>query len=166
MITSIILAVAICVFVFDRLLRAFRLRRHAKQLRCEAPKKGDNTFFGIPGMMRMLAATRENRFTEYQLGQYETKFKANTFKVVFLGKTIILTREPENVKALLATQFNDFRLGDRYNQLHPFLGDGIFTLDGKGWSTARAFLRPQFSKDQVSILFIIGRKTKQLARSY
>jgi hypothetical protein len=29
------------------------------------------------------------------------------------------------------------------------LGDGIFTLDGAGWTHARGLLRPQFTRDQV-----------------
>lgn len=31
-----------------------------------------------------------------------------------------------------------------------FLGDGIFAVDGKAWSDARALLRPQFVKQRLS----------------
>lgn len=60
------------------------------------------------------------------------------------------TVEPENIKAILATQFNDFSLGKRHSHFFPLLGDGIFTLDGSGWSHSRAMLRPQFSREQIS----------------
>jgi cytochrome P450 len=40
-------------------------------------------------------------------------------------------------------------LGNRHREFYPLLGDGIFTLDGAGWSHARALLRPQFTRDQV-----------------
>ena len=63
-----------------------------------------------------------------------------------------MTSEPDNVKALLATQFSDFGLGNRYEHFLPLLGDGIFTLDGNGWSHSRALLRPQFSREQVRTL--------------
>jgi cytochrome P450 len=66
-----------------------------------------------------------------------------------LGNTVILTVEPDNLKAMLATQFSDFGLGLRHEQFYPLLGDGIFTLDGAGWTHSRALLRPQFARDQV-----------------
>ena len=98
----------------------------------------------------MQASIKRNRSLEYEVSRFET-YNKNSFYFKFLGKSALVTREAENIKAILATQFSDFCLGDRYQQFHPFLGDGIFTLDGKGWSTARTFLRPQFSKDQVGI---------------
>lgn len=79
--------------------------------------------------------------------QYE--LYGNTFAQKILGRHLVTTIEPENLKALLATQFNDFRLGNRHREFYPLLGDGIFTLDGAGWSHARALLRPQFTRDQV-----------------
>lgn len=66
------------------------------------------------------------------------------------GKTTFATRDPENIKAILATQFNDFCLGTRHAQFAPLLGDGIFTLDGAGWKHSRTMLRPQFAREQVS----------------
>jgi cytochrome P450 len=67
-----------------------------------------------------------------------------------LGKRAIATRDPENIKAMLGTQFNDFALGDRHYQFLPLLGDGIFTLDGAGWKHSRTMLRPQFAREQVA----------------
>lgn len=64
----------------------------------------------------------------------------------------ILTYDPDNIKAMLATQFKDFSLGLRKEALAPSLGYGIFTLDGSSWSHSRALLRPQFSREQISRL--------------
>ena len=38
---------------------------------------------------------------------------------------MIITKDPENIKALLATQFNDFSLGRRYDFFKPLLGKGF-----------------------------------------
>jgi cytochrome P450 len=70
-----------------------------------------------------------------------------------LGNDLISTIEPANLKALLATQFNDFGLGIRHRQFYPLLDDGIFTLDGHGWSSMRALIRPQFAREQVSNIY-------------
>ncbi|KAI5902134.1 Cytochrome P450 52A5 [Candida parapsilosis] len=72
-------------------------------------------------------------------------FSSRIFTVKFY-----LTKDPENIKALLATQFNDFCLGTRHAQFQALLGDGIFTLDGKGWKDSRQMLRPQFAREQIS----------------
>ncbi|EMG50164.1 Cytochrome P450 52A10 [Candida maltosa Xu316] len=72
-----------------------------------------------------------------------------TFVTRSFGMQFIATKDPENIKAMLATQFNDFTLGQRLSYFAPLLGKGIFTLDGEGWKHSRAMLRPQFSRDQV-----------------
>jgi cytochrome P450 len=55
--------------------------------------------------------------------------------------------EPENIKAILADQFEDFELGwKRHQYFSPFLGNGIFTVDGLAWKHSRDLLRPNFTK--------------------
>lgn len=121
--------------------------QQAKSLRCEPPTRGGAGFLGIPGFIRLSRAVKEKRWVEYIAEQY--KIYGNTVTQKFLTRTIISTIEPENIKALLATQFKDFSLGTRHREFYPLLGDGIFTLDGAGWSHSRGLLRPQFARDQV-----------------
>jgi cytochrome P450 len=66
--------------------------------------------------------------------------------------------DPENIKAILATQFEDYGKGDRFHQdWAPFLGDSIFTTDGPAWRANRNLIRPQFTKQRVSDLSIFER---------
>jgi cytochrome P450 len=122
--------------------------KQSKALNCELPPNGHSAFFGIPAFLRLSKAVREKRWIDYLTDQF-TVHGANTFRQQFLTRTLITTIEPENIKAVLATQFKDFCLGTRHQQFDPLLGDGIFTLDGAGWSHARGLLRPQFTRDQV-----------------
>ncbi|KAG5416871.1 ALK2 [Candida metapsilosis] len=73
-----------------------------------------------------------------------------TFSMRIFGIKLWSTRDPENIKAILATQFNDFCLGTRHAHFKPLLGDGIFTLDNQGWKDSRSMLRPQFAREQIS----------------
>lgn len=73
-----------------------------------------------------------------------------TFKSFVFGTPLVMTKDPENTKAILATQFNDFSLGIRHAHFDPLLGDGIFTLDHQGWKDSRAMLRPQFAREQIA----------------
>lgn len=61
--------------------------------------------------------------------------------------------EPENIKTLLATKFNDYSIGYRRKKSFiPVLGAGIFSTDGAAWEHSRAMLRPNFSRSQVGDL--------------
>jgi cytochrome P450 len=70
-----------------------------------------------------------------------------------LGGRLVVTADPENIKAMLATQFSDYGKGEPFHEeWKPFLGDSIFTTDGDTWHTSRQLIRPQFIKDRVSDL--------------
>lgn len=125
-------------------------RKQSKALLCKPPRSGSSLFFGIPGFIRLSKAVREKRWIDHLYNEYAVH--GNTYQQTFLSRNILTTIEPENVKAILATQFKDFSLGTRHQQFYPLLGDGIFTLDGAGWSHARGLLRPQFTRDQVNFI--------------
>ncbi|KAK0105094.1 hypothetical protein ONS95_004543 [Cadophora gregata] len=82
-----------------------------------------------------------------------TLLNAHTWSQLFLGERVINTAEPENIKAILATQFKEFELPPRRKvAFHPTFGHGIFTTDGKEWEASRALLRPNFTRSQVGDL--------------
>jgi cytochrome P450 len=68
-----------------------------------------------------------------------------TFEQNLLGSRGIGTIEPENIEAILLTNFNDYGLGLRAPTFHPLLGSGIFTQDGAAWKHSRRLLRPQLA---------------------
>lgn len=79
------------------------------------------------------------------------------------AERVILTADPENIKAILATQFKEYGKGEQFRlDWHAFLGDGIFTTDGDMWHNSRQLIRPQFIKDRVSDLDIFEKHTKVL----
>lgn len=137
--------------VLRYLTQEFKHYKQAKSQNCEPPARGGSGFLGIPGFIRLGKAVKEKRWVDFIAEQYG--IYGNTITLSFLSRTLINTIEPENLKALLATQFGDFSLGTRYREFYPLLGDGIFTLDGAGWSHARGLLRPQFTRDQVSMTY-------------
>lgn len=109
------------------------------------------------GLIRVLKNTFKSRRAGVLPYYFRDRFdahNADTIRVGLLTKPVI-TRDPENIKAILATQFHDFCLGKRRPQFAPLLGDGIFTLDGVGWKHSRAMLTPQFTRDQVSHVELI-----------
>lgn len=75
----------------------------------------------------------------------------------------IFTADPDNIRAVLATQFQDFGKGEQFHEdWKPFLGDSIFTTDGQQWHTSRQLIRPQFVKNRVADLEIFEKHVGRL----
>ncbi|KAK9247173.1 cytochrome P450 [Lipomyces tetrasporus] len=130
-------------------LNSKRVERHFAEKHGAVRLESVNTeLFGLGRFLGLSRALRAHKLMEYMVDEY-TKH-GNTFGTTALGKHNPWTVEPENIKAMLATKFNDFGLGTRYDAFLPLLGQGIFTLDNEGWAHSRAMLRPQFSRQQVS----------------
>ena len=76
---------------------------------------------------------------------------------------MVFTADPENIKAILATQFGDYGKGRPFHEdWKGFLGDSIFTTDGEEWHQSRQLIRPQFIKDRVSDLKVFEEHTQVL----
>ncbi|KAG5368234.1 Cytochrome P450 52A12 [Yarrowia sp. C11] len=134
-------------------LRIQRARK-AKQMGATLPPRINNGILGWYGLWLVIQNARSMKLP-HNLG----KRFANgpTWLTPVAGNEPINTIDPENVKAILATQFKDFCLGIRHRALSPSIGDGIFTLDGEGWTHSRALLRPQFSRQQISRVHSLER---------
>ncbi|KAF7872524.1 hypothetical protein EAF04_003445 [Stromatinia cepivora] len=79
------------------------------------------------------------------------------------GQRTLFTAEPENIKAILATQFTDYGKGEPFHRdWKDFLGDSIFTTDLDQWHDSRQLIRPQFIKDRVSDLETFERHVQIL----
>lgn len=75
--------------------------------------------------------------------------------------TVVLTIEPANLQAMLATQFNDFET-QRYNVFKPLLGRSIFNSDGAFWAHSRALFRPQFARENINDLEATNSASSEL----
>jgi cytochrome P450 len=86
-----------------------------------------------------------------------------TFEAAPLGRRMIITAEPENIKAILASQFTSYGKGEPFHrEWKAFLGDSIFTTDLDQWHNSRQLLRPQFIKDRVSDLHVFEEHVQVL----
>lgn len=128
----------------------YEIRQRKQKARFANPLKAGP--FGLTFVSEMMALSKSYR--TYELFCDRAKKYGDTYGLWVFGHHIIVTNEPENIKAVLATQFSDF--GGKGAQFKArwaqFLGDGIFNADGQSWSHARALMRPQFLKERVSTM--------------
>lgn len=79
------------------------------------------------------------------------------------GLRCVFTCDPENIKAILATQFTSYGKGVPFHEdWKDFLGDSIFTTDLDQWHDSRQLIRPQFIKDRVSDLEVFEEHVQVL----
>ena len=79
------------------------------------------------------------------------------------NERIILTCDPENIKAVLTTQFGEFGKGKKlHERWEAFLGVGIFTTDGQQWHESRQLIRPMFQRERVSDLGVLEEHVRKL----
>lgn len=107
--------------------------RHAKELGCKpAPLRENRWVLGVDLLWDLTQADKRNEVPTEILKIFR-RAKYPTFEMRDLGDASIMTTDPRNIQAILATQFEDFNLGRRNQYFFPLLGDGIFTVDGELW---------------------------------
>lgn len=112
---------------------------------------------GIDAFLKGLAALREFRLPQHFSALFERH--GQTYYSKALGRWILMTNEPENIKTVLGTNMLDWPIdGPRLFAALPVLGPrSIFTTNGQEWHAARTMMRPAFVRDQVSDLECFGR---------
>lgn len=128
--------------------RQFQIYRMYKKHGCKEVIFYNRGYLGLGLLYNSLTAMLKGGALEFFGGVVDSL--PPTFGLTIAGMRIVSTMDPDNIKAVLATQFNDFALGSRHAHFLPLLGDGIFTLDSHGWKSSRAMLRPQFSREQIA----------------
>lgn len=135
--TAIVAIFTAIYFIFSKASSLIKRRRFAKAYGCKPPAR-------LPQNERILGIqffnTLQNLMKTKTLlpsGAQWHRAIGNTFTATIMGQKAIVTIEPENIKAVLATQFNDFGIGTRNRAMGALLGNGIFSTDGSRWEHSR-----------------------------
>ncbi|CAE6505159.1 unnamed protein product [Rhizoctonia solani] len=106
-----------------------------------------------PGNLDLIQLAMHSRKTDY-CGTPWDKFANEygyTFNLGLFGGDQIMTFEPENIKAILSTDFNSYEKGPVFREkMNSVLGQGVFNVDGDMWKFHRGISRPYFSRDRIS----------------
>ncbi|KAF2658432.1 putative cytochrome P450 alkane hydroxylase [Lophiostoma macrostomum CBS 122681] len=141
-----------------------RQRAFKRQHGCLPPKRYVSRvpILGLDTMVKIFQAFSQHRIMDFWRGAM-TDQHAHLMGFVILGNELFLTDDPENVKAMLATQFSTWSIGkQRMEQMSEFLGNGVFTTEGAAWKHSRDLIRPCFEKSQVADFSILEDHTSQL----
>ncbi|KAK0734105.1 cytochrome P450 [Lasiosphaeria miniovina] len=140
----------------------FKLSRGPGQ---RAPSIPSRLPFGISIVAETIRMAKQHRNIDFWRGVFSST-DAWTAECRIIGQRMVFTADPENIKAILATQFADYGKGAPFHaKWKDFLGDGIFTTDGEQWHNSRQLIRPQFVKDRVSDLDVFESHMQILFRA-
>ncbi|KZL82686.1 cytochrome p450 [Colletotrichum incanum] len=145
------------------LYRKISQARLARKLSCRPPPLEPSSLpLGIDTVLSSLHADREQRTPDHVAARFAA-LGVHTFRISLLGTKNLVTADPRNIQALLATQFSDFGMGlARSTNLKTVLGRSIFAADGAAWRAAREMMRPLFSRDNVSRLELLEAHVQTL----
>ncbi|KAJ7272402.1 cytochrome P450 [Mycena rebaudengoi] len=155
-----LLGVAVFGFLFIAILRiciasiVIRLRAASLGARLVPAVRGR-----WPGNLDILADFRRNWNVAYPFEVFRPILQNSPTVNLHIGwGDYILTVEPEYIKIILATDFNNYVKGEALrNCMGSVLGTGVFNSDGEMWKFHRAATRPFFNRDRISDFDIFGQ---------
>ncbi|KAK8051553.1 hypothetical protein PG993_002938 [Apiospora rasikravindrae] len=159
-------AVFILVRLIDiYLIRPWRYWLKARQLGCGiVPTEPRKWPLGLDVVRNGVMADRDQRMPEYVTARFAAMGR-HTWRMNVLGSSNFITAESRNIQSILATQFDDFKLGDvRTTNLKLFLGRSIFAVDGPAWHSSREVMRPLFTRENVSNVRLLEGRFQSLMR--
>ena len=121
--------------------------------------------FSTDIVIRSVAHSHSHKDLEFWswLFSFSPQKHSPTVEATLAGQRFIFTADPENIRAVLATQFGDYGKGLPFHEdWKDFLGDSIFTTDGEQWHASRQLIRPQFVKNRVADLEIFEKHVQLL----
>ncbi|KAE8448461.1 hypothetical protein EG329_009526 [Mollisiaceae sp. DMI_Dod_QoI] len=155
---TLLLLCGVLSFIFWRVSSALSRKKRTAQAKlrgCEdppsLPRKG---FVGLGRLSEVSKANKEGRVPQWFIEKFdEVGRNVHTFRASALDYELIVTRDPENARAIFSTNSRDFEISPHRRDIwSPLLGDGIFTAQGSAWKHSRQLLRPQFAREQISDL--------------
>jgi cytochrome P450 monooxygenase len=147
-----VVVLATC-FLFSVLRTRLAIRRHKKQHGCQEPPKYPHTdkIFGSDLFRKNAEAAKKHGLLDRWTSRYRQH--GETFTAIFQGSAAICTVDPTNLQAITTTNFKDYGVQPmRRAATLPFLGEGVFTMDGPFWEHSRALIRPTFSMTNIANL--------------
>ncbi|KAF8600071.1 CYP63 cytochrome P450 monooxygenase-like protein [Ceratobasidium sp. AG-I] len=114
----------------------------------------------LPGNIDFIPEIVHSREVDYCGGAWSSLVEkhGNTFNTRLFGEDQILTTEPENIKAILSTEFTSFEKGKMFkDKMFSVLGTGVFNSDGDMWKFHRSMSRPYFTRDRISHFDLFAR---------
>ncbi|KAI1262403.1 cytochrome P450 [Xylariaceae sp. FL1019] len=131
---------------------------------CSPIPRFPNDFAGVRYLLETARNIKKNGLLQQRVELFEELGRTFIHETFPDRDATVTTDEWENVKAVLASKFEDWDLPTvRIRSFSPILGKhSIFTTNGAEWQHSRAILRPAFVRDQISDVECFDRHISKL----
>lgn len=148
-------AILVLVYIYEKWTSYRVFRAAAIQHGCKRPPKFPHRdqIWGTDLLKLRMKAAEEGRQSKFGLELFNTI--GTTFEENFLGTKVYNTTEVQNLQQVGTTAFNDYGK-PAVAFFMPFLGEGIFSLDGAPWKHSRDLIKPIFSRSEISDVNTLG----------
>lgn len=159
---------ACTVFLANVYIQRYRQARQIRRLGLTAPIIKTYLPWGLEMPIKACWYFLNNRAMDAWLDEFKKLGALKTLNYtmelrILTDIRVIMTADPENVKAILTQQFSDYGKGEQFHEeWKDFLGDSIFTTDGPQWSASRSLIRPMFQRERVADLDIFETHVQEL----
>ncbi|KAL8868804.1 MAG: hypothetical protein Q9174_004739 [Haloplaca sp. 1 TL-2023] len=162
---TVYISCAVTLLLLQVILRIATSLQQLQQKNCKPVRTPDRYDpFGWRAFRALRKAGTNHNVPDYfALCMDKVGTNAHTVQRRFLFTRLMMTRDPENIKTVLATQVSDWELGAiRRGLLSEYTGPSLITSEGPAWKQSKSRVRPQFSPVSVSNLALHERHTKEL----
>jgi cytochrome P450 len=143
------LSAYVCYFIWQTQKFRTLSQAHGCQLPPQYPHK--DPIFGLDLFIRNARMIADNRFLPDLQDRY-SQF-GRTFGSLSFGNASIASVEPENLRTIWVTKFEDWGVQPlRLPALIPFVGRGFISMDGPEWERSMALLKPSFRRSNIANL--------------
>ncbi len=153
-------------FLYQRTTTILNRRKFVQKHACKAPAKypHKDPVFGLDMLWGTIRAVKSKSYMARIRHLHQQN--GNTYSSHYLLSPIIHTIEPDNLKAVLSTNFKDYGISPaRKEAFLPLFGQSILVSDGALWEHSRGLLRPSFARSQVGDLAMFDGHVTNLLKS-
>ncbi|THY26119.1 putative P450 monooxygenase [Aureobasidium pullulans] len=151
--------------ILNSIVTSIQNRNYARSQHCGAMPVREGSLFGLGTILKVVKISKASRLLEANFSRFQ-KMQTKTFSMMTNGQSVIYTIDPENVRAMLVTQFDSWELSAlRKTAYTRLLGHGIFTTDGDAWKHSRAMLKPSFTRGEIGNVEMLERHSESLIKA-
>lgn len=126
--TPIILGVCVVLLVAYKISKSLLTNAQICRLGARAPIRTSYAPLGLDLAYEVVTYAMKDKTYEMWVGMFKDWCRPGRYTIeAGVGQRVILTAEPENIKAILATQFKDYGKGEEFRKdWYAFLGNGAY----------------------------------------
>ncbi|GJE84276.1 cytochrome P450 pc-3 [Phanerochaete sordida] len=133
------------------------MARKAARMGAVLPPRLAGKWLGGIDLLVQLTDSFENGFLSDMLFKH-LRTLGQTFEIYILWDNNYVTDDANVVKTILATDFNSFVKGKRFDVcMRSVLGTGVFNSDGDMWKFHRSMTRPFFTRERIGHFDLFDR---------